>query len=582
MAAVTEVVSGTTLTLAPALPSSGFNSNDAYLITRHRFNAMEGVREGQLPWHDDNEPFRSPLSVSWYWPRPDNTSVNVSIVGSGTLLPAYRNNALKRGRASLLAAQGACTWTGVDAVSCGPCTPAPPPETDPVCPTAEREVYLRGQADALSSGLRLSDGTRVSMAEWQVHPGAVAGIEGTGFRGVVSSVGATDLQVAALYDSAGNPSSFAPAQSYRIRIASRTIAATAGPGTDSNPNEPPDFVVPGRDFGAEGVKAGDTVRNVTTGAWGIVKQVIADRVVAERLDGGSSVRFQNGHNVDIYSGMVDTREIAIQRVQISGGVPGLMLLNGERRRSVDKNPLTATDVVQMSLNDFDTGGNKVASAGSLAGVRWSDHGARMSVANLRFDLASLVFIAAPGSAGGTLVGQTGWDFAALGVRAGDRVRNLTTGGEGVVTATPAAGAGSLSVAPLPGGSIEIKAGDGYAVHTDLPPWLTPNRWHRLILMAVADGLRPGGSGTCVPGTTCLVLQGASGPTSDKRLLLFMAGAALTGQNRAAPVPATPPIRLTHLLDDYLEGANLSPADGVFQRLVPSTAQFNDQVRERSQ
>lgn len=103
-------------------------------------------------------------------------------------------------------------------------------------------------------------------------------------------------------------------------------------------------------------------------------------------------------------------------------------------------------------------------------------------------------------------------------------------------------------------------------------WFTGNKWQQVMHYAVAPGYAPGGGNACnpLPGTPpCLTLNG-NGGGDDKRAVLVMAGRALAGQRR--PPSPSPPITL----DDYLEGANKTPANFIYEN-QGRASHFNDQV-----
>lgn len=87
-------------------------------------------------------------------------------------------------------------------------------------------------------------------------------------------------------------------------------------------------------------------------------------------------------------------------------------------------------------------------------------------------------------------------------------------------------------------------------------WFVTNQWYRQTYFAVSPGFLPGGGSTCNPlpaVPSCLTvgkLSPAFVQTNDKRAILILAGRSLSN----APRPS-------NSLPDYLEGANLSAAQG---------------------
>ncbi len=136
------------------------------------------------------------------------------------------------------------------------------------------------------------------------------------------------------------------------------------------------------------------------------------------------------------------------------------------------------------------------------------------------------------------------------IRLTDRDAGGAVLGGGIITRR-AALAGSLTLAGI-----------------DLVPaterWVCQHAWQRLLYVAFAPGLLPGGAGACTPGTDCLTLLDSRAPLDDKPGVVLLAGADLSG-NRALPVVSEA---------DYFEADNATPGDGVFRGALPG-AGFND-------
>jgi hypothetical protein len=101
-------------------------------------------------------------------------------------------------------------------------------------------------------------------------------------------------------------------------------------------------------------------------------------------------------------------------------------------------------------------------------------------------------------------------------------------------------------------------------------WFVNNAWDRFTYYAVtrAATANPGGA-VCNPSgtiTDCLTVTGMPAPANDKRLVL-----ALMGRTPIPPStwPSANPA-------DYLEGANATPTDRVFE-IKTVTATFNDRI-----
>jgi len=96
-------------------------------------------------------------------------------------------------------------------------------------------------------------------------------------------------------------------------------------------------------------------------------------------------------------------------------------------------------------------------------------------------------------------------------------------------------------------------------------WFFDNEWHKQLYYAATPQAVFGGSGACVPGTNCIVVNGAAGPTNNKRVILALAGRAINGSPRTSSV-----------LGDYLEGENSSAADRTFET-GPRNFTRNDKI-----
>ncbi len=100
-------------------------------------------------------------------------------------------------------------------------------------------------------------------------------------------------------------------------------------------------------------------------------------------------------------------------------------------------------------------------------------------------------------------------------------------------------------------------------------WFVKNGWHRQVYYAISPEVAFGGSGTCTPGVNCLEVGAVPTPTNNARALLLLAGRPLNGSTRPSPV-----------LDDYVEGANLTTGDRMFETgppRKPPPAPRNDNI-----
>jgi hypothetical protein len=102
-------------------------------------------------------------------------------------------------------------------------------------------------------------------------------------------------------------------------------------------------------------------------------------------------------------------------------------------------------------------------------------------------------------------------------------------------------------------------------------WFIANQWYKHVYYVISPGYAPGGSGTCVAGSTCLTVNNyLPSPINDKRALLVFAGRSLPGKTRPSST-----------LSDYFEGENanlpLVPPDRIYDSPVPPSPALNDRV-----
>ncbi|MBI5660433.1 MAG: hypothetical protein HZC43_13030 [Nitrosomonadales bacterium] len=98
-------------------------------------------------------------------------------------------------------------------------------------------------------------------------------------------------------------------------------------------------------------------------------------------------------------------------------------------------------------------------------------------------------------------------------------------------------------------------------------WFTRNQWNQVMYYAVSPGYAPGGGNACTPPPgipSCLTVNGGDGG-NDKRVVIVMAGGALSGQSHPSSGIA-----------GYLEDGNVTPADFIYENKA-RTGSFNDQV-----
>lgn len=99
-------------------------------------------------------------------------------------------------------------------------------------------------------------------------------------------------------------------------------------------------------------------------------------------------------------------------------------------------------------------------------------------------------------------------------------------------------------------------------------WFYNNDWARYAYYGVAQAVVPGGGGTCVAGTNCLVVTGlptSNGNTNDKKLVLVLTGRQLSGTTWPSAT-----------VGNYFEGANATTGDRTYETKTAATL-FNDRV-----
>jgi type II secretory pathway pseudopilin PulG len=121
-------------------------------------------------------------------------------------------------------------------------------------------------------------------------------------------------------------------------------------------------------------------------------------------------------------------------------------------------------------------------------------------------------------------------------------------------------------------------------YPEFPEWVFDNDWHDSVMMAYAEGYRPGGTGTCTPGDSdpavaCLQINGLGGINNDKVSILVIAG-----EHGWVDGDLTPPVPADTLLDNdvgdvfNLENSNL---DNIFDmRTVEDTDAPGDTRRDK--
>jgi hypothetical protein len=101
-------------------------------------------------------------------------------------------------------------------------------------------------------------------------------------------------------------------------------------------------------------------------------------------------------------------------------------------------------------------------------------------------------------------------------------------------------------------------------------WFVANEWYKQTYYAVAPDLLIGGGGNCGATPPCLTVNNFPAPTANKQAILVLAGRSLSST-----------LRPNGTLADYLEGANLTAANGtnpfVYQHRAGIPTAINDRV-----
>lgn len=87
-------------------------------------------------------------------------------------------------------------------------------------------------------------------------------------------------------------------------------------------------------------------------------------------------------------------------------------------------------------------------------------------------------------------------------------------------------------------------------------WFIQNQWYKQTLYAIASGMGPGGAATCTPPNCLSVTLPDGTVSSDKRVILMIAGRALSNQSRSTAGERT-------TASNYFEQGNATIADRAF-------------------
>jgi hypothetical protein len=211
------------------------------------------------------------------------------------------------------------------------------------------------------------------------------------------------------------------------------------------------------DFVTAGVAAGDRVWNVSDGSFGTVASLTTTTVTVSALEGGTADVFDTDDIYYIEAAALNLGTFAGVAEAASGGT----MLDADA--DLESMGVVPGDVID-NLTDG-TSGSVVSTDGdevtldSGSGVQF-DSGDSWRVRSA---------FGAVSAAGTTTLVDAAVDFTALGVTAGDLVRNLTDGSQGVVATVGVPDDQTLTVTSLYGGTDNtFAANDSYALVRHLP------------------------------------------------------------------------------------------------------------------
>ncbi len=558
--------------------SNAFAAGDDYRIGR--YNAVVGVAQGQLPFHETDDPYKSQFSIEWNLQQANGITVTKP---SG--IGRY-NDAAKRfvetsalsGVLDVALPDGLCQWNGVDSVDCDGRLSVP---------------YFRGVATG-GAGDKLDDTTR-NFKDWGVDKGAVVeNLSDPGSAAIVKRLAEQDTRLEFANDLAGGAvNAVQVGDSYRVRVPTqRTPKYPASNGSNGD-----NLVDTNRDFVALGVQVGDTVSNLDDNEWGRVTAVGATTLTVPGL------AIDPGEEYRVYYAFVDQREYRFS-LRLTGKALAFYASAGDKRRAVCANDvkactltgtaktgssnLTLADAVDFSL--VDTGDlieirsaiDGSVSRGLVKDVLGSSLTADYlsgGVNQINPNDSYLIYLgeslddeqSPPDGVNDEQVTVTLLDRDTAGNRVGTAV---ATSVQAVGTASGAIFVANLHV------DLDVQESANDSVY-DLPMWFTENNWHHLVYVAESNEVVPGADGVCDQGSDCLVLAGTV-PVDNKRAVVVMAGEMLAGQDRVAGSACGS--QEPAFLCDYFENENADfdldvsdPPPATFE-VGPVTAAFNDKVR----
>ncbi|MCC7413899.1 MAG: hypothetical protein IT495_19955 [Gammaproteobacteria bacterium] len=520
-----------------------------YEILRLPFHGTVGVRKGHLPIHSSGENYVSSFDVRW-----NLESLIVTTTPAGVTNPAYWPNAdafalssTETGPIAVPLERGRCRWNDVQSAECRGSTTM---------------TYFTGVAAGTSAGDLLADTTNRDFGNWGVQRGDRVEDLSNGSGGIITAVSGST--VTAPLSSAAT---FAPADNYRIRVASQVADSdfeffVSSVLIDTDPSYDPTLV---SDY--------DVVESISGGVLGYVKdpvtvsgQILFSIVDVDGNDISTSFIPPALGAYRLRYRWVDTREYEFNLRFNGDAVPSALASGEHRHRTVTSaGTLPAqSGTPTVTLNDYGVAGELIATRSvTIASATATGPDATVTVTGLRTDLAPLA---------GTVTGaatlkrftDSRISFSDWGVKVGDVVHNVTNGTVGTVEQLLS---NEVTVIKIRGSTeFSISPGQRYELYADFPAWLTLNNWHHVVLVGEVAGKSPGGGGADCTPPNCLTLIGGGQPDDNKQVIAVTAGPPLATQNRASGNIVA-----------YFENGNAELGTPTFDTMPASDA-FNDFIR----
>lgn len=328
---------------------------------------------------------------------------------------------------------------------------------EPSASTTTMPSALSGSAGAGSTSTVLED-TSKNFEALLVEPGDIVDDLTDGSTGQVESVSGDTITVTGL--SHGTNNTFAAGDSYRVRSNSGT-ATSGSTGTTLE-----DSTVNFQSSGARpmGVQPGDLVTDFTDGSFGVVSAVTGTHMLTVSTlnkQGSVSSSFSSGdlYAISRYHGASGANEGLLSLQEPGQGLPTAFTLDW------------SASAVNVSGGTSSTYNNAITALASAS----ANHNATVSVATSDGEctwvektiadcsgIDSDVLSGTATSWSGGVLFDPNKQFAAQGIKRGDKISNLATGTQGIVTG---AASGQVSVRSISGyTAFSISAGQAYRVY----------------------------------------------------------------------------------------------------------------------